>query len=129
MGYGCNENCGAGAAEPELIRGAVGAKPLATSWRRAGVSCSPMWPVLAALMLVAGSSHADWQNERWVAEAFTDALGGGPSSGPVAQVGGEVTAICGRRDGTRFLVSGQFVDIITPDGIRRRLAGTGVGFK
>ncbi|HJV24467.1 MAG TPA: hypothetical protein VJ673_02225 [Aromatoleum sp.] len=84
--------------------------------------------VLLALAFVCRLSIAagpDWREERWVVEDFTKALGGGPEGGPVAQAGGEVHALCGDQEGRLFLASGQFIDIVTPDGRRTHLAGSG----
>jgi hypothetical protein len=66
-----------------------------------------------------------WREERWVVEDFSDPLGGGPEGGPVAQAGSTAEAICGDASGRLFLASGQTVDIVTADGMRSRLAGTG----
>ena len=61
---------------------------------------------------------------------FTGALGGGPEGGPVEQAGGTPYALCGDRAGNRFLAYGQFIDIVTPDGMRSHLAGSGeFGFR
>lgn len=81
-----------------------------------------------ALVLTAASAAAfagDWQAERWSAADFTSALGGGPDGGPVEQAGGTPHALCGDRAGNLFLASGQFIDIVTPDGMRSHLAGSG----
>lgn len=56
---------------------------------------------------------------------FTGALGGGPDGGPVEQAGGTPYALCGDRAGNLFLAYGQFIDIVTPDGMRSHLAGSG----
>lgn len=80
----------------------------------------------------------DWRGEQWVVEAFTDAMGGGPAWGPAAGVGASLWSMVQDRAGNFYLVVGrgsdadgsQFVDIITPDGIRRHLAGSGaLGFR
>lgn len=73
---------------------------------------------------------ADWLAERWRVADFTGALGGGPDGGPMAQAGGTPYALCGDRAGNLFLTDGQFIDIVTQDGMRSRLAGTGeYGFR
>ncbi len=75
-------------------------------------------------------SASDWQAERWSVSDFTGALGGGPDGGPVAQAGGTPYALCGDQAGNLFLASGQFIDIVTPDGMRSHLAGSGeLGFR
>lgn len=71
------------------------------------------------------AAAADWRDERWVVEDFTGVLGGGPEGGPVEQAGGGSSAVCGDEIGRLFLVNGQFIDIVTPDGLRARLAGDG----
>ncbi|HMM46968.1 MAG TPA: hypothetical protein PKC12_03205 [Thiobacillaceae bacterium] len=76
-------------------------------------------------MLAGSPAAADWQTERWRVADFTGALGGGPEGGPVAQAGGIPYALCGDASGNLFLADGQFIDIVTPDGMRSRLAGTG----
>lgn len=61
---------------------------------------------------------------------FTGALGGGPDGGPVEQAGGIPYALCGDHAGNLFLAHGQFIDIVTPDGMRSHLAGSGeYGFR
>lgn len=61
---------------------------------------------------------------------FTSALGGGPVGGPVEQAGGTPYALCGDKAGNLFLAHGQFIDIVTPDGMRSHLAGNGeFGFR
>jgi len=82
--------------------------------------------LLLALVLFANSALADWRSERWVVEDFTNALGGGPTGGPVEQAGGAAYALCADQGGRLFLTSGQFIDIVTPDGQRSHLAGTGL---
>lgn len=76
---------------------------------------------------VAGGATAapDWRDERWIVEEFTNALGGGPEGGPLAQAGGGAYSLCGDASGHLFLASGQFIDVVTPAGMRGRLAGTG----
>ncbi len=78
-----------------------------------------------ALLAPAAAFAGDWQTERWRVADFTGALGGGPAGGPVEQAGGTPSALCGDRAGNLFLAQGQFVDIVTPDGMRSHLAGTG----
>jgi hypothetical protein len=88
--------------------------------------------VLALVLIVASAvvSASDWQAERWNVADFTSALGGGPDGGPVEQAGGTPYALCGDRDGNLFLTYGQFIDIVTPDGMRSHLAGNGeLGFR
>jgi len=74
----------------------------------------------------------DWRNERWTLEDFTNVRGGGPTFGPAVQAGGAVYQLCGDKDGNLFLANNYTVgtantiDIVTPDGMRFRLAGTGV---
>lgn len=68
---------------------------------------------------------ADWHNERWMGENFSCALGGGPGWGPVEQCGDFASFVCGDKAGNMYLVNGQTVDIVTKNGIRFRLAGTG----
>lgn len=93
------------------------------------------WTVRFALtpLLIAVSvavSASDWQAERWGVADFTGALGGGPGGGPVGQAGGTPYALCGNRAGNLFLAYGQFIDIVTPDGMRSHLAGSGeFGFR
>lgn len=86
-----------------------------------------------ALVLVAASaavSANDWQAERWNVADFAGALGGGPDGGPVEQAGGTPRSLCGDQAGNLFLADGQFIDIVTPDGMRSHLAGSGeFGFR
>lgn len=75
---------------------------------------------------MSGPAHAaDWQAERWRVADFTSALGGGPEGGPVEQAGGTPYAMCGDATGNLFLADGQFIDIVTPGGMRSHLAGSG----
>jgi hypothetical protein len=75
-------------------------------------------------------SAGDGQEERWRVTDFTGALGGGPEGGPVEQAGGSPYALCGDASGNRILADGQFIDIVTPDGMRSHLAGSGeYGFR
>ncbi|MDH5436642.1 MAG: hypothetical protein OEX83_07765 [Gammaproteobacteria bacterium] len=68
--------------------------------------------------------------ERWIAEPFANALGGGPSTGPIEQSGADTNSICQNKQGNIFIIDGQIIDIVTPDGIRRHLAGIGeLGFQ
>lgn len=83
----------------------------------------PLW---LAAMLWASPILADWKNERWVVEDFTQTLGGGPTGGPVEQAGDGARALCADQAGYLFLANGQFIDIVTPDGQRSHLAGTGL---
>lgn len=80
---------------------------------------------LATIVLQTMPAVADWRQERWVVEDFTKALGGGPDGGPVAQAGGDVYAMCADQEGRLFLTSGQFIDIVTAEGMRSHVAGTG----
>jgi hypothetical protein len=85
---------------------------------------------LALLALATPACAGDWQAERWGVGDFTGALGGGPDGGPVEQAGGIPYALCGDRAGNLFLAYGQFIDIVTPDGMRSHLAGSGeYGFR
>ncbi len=67
----------------------------------------------------------DWRSERWTIEPFTQALGGGPETGPVEHSGASVSSMCSDAHGNLYLADGQFIDIVTTDGIRHHLAGTG----
>jgi DNA-binding beta-propeller fold protein YncE len=97
--------------------------------RSATDACRYGW-VLALLVVSMSTSASDWRTERWRAADFTSALGGGPDGGPVEQAGGTPYALCGNKAGSLFLAYGQFIDIVTPDGIRSHLAGTGeYGFR
>ncbi|NMG76001.1 hypothetical protein [Aromatoleum diolicum] len=80
---------------------------------------------LAALVLHVPPAVADWRQERWVVEDFTKVLGEGPDGGPVAQAGGDVHSMCADQMGRLFLSSGQFIDVVTAEGMRSRVAGTG----
>lgn len=73
----------------------------------------------------AAVSASGWQAEHWRAADFTGALGGGPDGGPVEQAGGTPSTLCGDQAGNLYLSYGQFIDIVTPDGMRSHLAGTG----
>jgi hypothetical protein len=85
---------------------------------------------LMLLALAVPACASDWQTERWGVADFTSALGGGPDGGPVEQAGGTPYALCGDKDGNLFLAYGQFIDIVTPDGMRSHLAGSGeLGFR
>jgi hypothetical protein len=86
--------------------------------------------VLPILILCLGSgaqSHADeaFLGERWIVAPFTDALGGGPGTGPATQARGRVDVLCGDAAGKLFLAGNQFIDIVTAEGQRRHLAGNG----
>ncbi len=67
----------------------------------------------------------DWRNERWTVEAFTQALGGGPETGPVEHSGASVSSMCADERGNLYVADGQYIDIVTGDGLRYHLAGTG----
>lgn len=87
-------------------------------------------PLLLLLTLVGPVCAGDWQAERWGVADFTGALGGGPEGGPVEQAGGSPYALCGDPAGNLFLADGQFIDIVTPTGMRSHLAGNGeLGFR
>src|SRR5262245_61973175 len=83
--------------------------------------------VVGLLMLAARDGRADlpWMDEEWIVEPFTSALGGGPGTGPSIESGRSVDSLCGDEEGNLYLAHEQMIDIITPDGIRRHLAGTG----
>lgn len=88
------------------------------------------WALRLALTLLliavsAAVSASGWQAERWGVADFTGALGGGPDGGPVEQAGGTPSMLCGDKAGNLYLAYGQFIDIVTPDGMRSHLAGTG----
>jgi hypothetical protein len=86
--------------------------------------------VLALLGGTAPGWSGDWTAERWRVTDFTGALGGGPDGGPVAQAGGVPYALCSDAAGNLYLAQGQFIDIVTADGLRSHLAGTGeFGFR
>lgn len=90
----------------------------------------PLLPAaaLAILTLLAGAADAApgaLPVERWRVESFTDVLSGGPETGPALQARGEVDSQCTDGHGNIYLASGYFVDIITRDGRRYHLAGTG----
>jgi len=73
---------------------------------------------------------AGWEDEQWIVEPFTQSLGGGPDTGPVMETGDGVHSLCGDANGGLYLAQGQIIDIVTADGIRRHLAGSGEpGFK
>lgn len=80
---------------------------------------------LAAIVLQMMPAAADWREERWVVEDFTNVLSTGPQGGPVAQAGGDVDAMCADPAGRLFLSNGQFIDVVTSDGMRSHAAGTG----
>jgi DNA-binding beta-propeller fold protein YncE len=85
---------------------------------------------LVLLAFSVASTAGDWQAERWSVSDFTGALGGGPDGGPVEQAGGIPYALCGDRAGNLYLAHGQFIDIVTPNGMRSHLAGSGeFGFR
>ncbi len=71
--------------------------------------------------LYAGSS----ESEQWLVEPFTQALSGGPNTGPVVEAGSSVHSLCADSQGNLYLAQNQRIDIVTTDGIRRHLAGTG----
>ncbi|HUT32798.1 MAG TPA: hypothetical protein VNE39_04920 [Planctomycetota bacterium] len=92
--------------------------------------------VLLCVSLLAATAAAGddgWRRERWTVEPFTAAMGGGPDWGPVQAVGASLWSMAPDRDGGLYLVVGrdhdgegeQYVDIVTPDGLRTHLAGSG----
>ncbi|MBA4388090.1 MAG: hypothetical protein C0404_08925 [Verrucomicrobia bacterium] len=73
---------------------------------------------------------SDWREEQWVPEEFLGALGGGPPMGPADQAAGGAIALCGDKAGNIYLLNGNAIDIVTADGVKHRLAGTGTpGFR
>jgi RNA polymerase sigma factor (sigma-70 family) len=68
---------------------------------------------------------SDWRQEQWTVENFTGALGGGPGWGPVEECGARAYSVCGDAAGNMYIANGQAVDIVTREGVRHRLAGTG----
>lgn len=84
-------------------------------------------PILTLCLLASAGTRAGetFMDERWTLEAFTDVLGGGPGTGPAALTRGPVDVLCGDAAGNLFLAGNQFIDIVTPEGQRRHLAGTG----
>jgi len=100
-----------------------------------GIACLPDWArrlILISFLITVSPpvSASGWQAERWHATDFTSALGGGPDGGPVEQAGGTPYALCGDQAGNLYLAYDQFIDIVTPDGMRSHLAGSGVyGFR
>jgi len=96
------------------------------------------WPLflLIAGVAVGGINRAKsaepWRDERWTVEDFTGAIGGGPPIGPAAAAdsGFRAAAMCGDKTGTLYLLTGHAVFVITPDGMKRRLAGRDqIGFR
>ena len=86
--------------------------------------------ILLAWLVTPTTMANNWQSEAWSPSAFTTVLSGGPSSGPVAQTGDWIDALCGTQDGHLFAIAKQRIDIITPQGIRMPLAGSDeVGFR
>lgn len=85
---------------------------------------------LNPLCTIGKAESADYREERWIVENFTDVLSGGPATGPAAQARGEVDALCGLSDGSVVIAGNQFIDIVTPNQLRFHLAGTGIpGFR
>lgn len=105
------------------------ARPLRSRGRRRGASVrSGVWALVLSMALPV--SAGDWRAESWRVSDFTSALGGGPDGGPVEQAAGTPYSLCGDAAGNLFLADGQFIDIVTPDGLRSHLAGTGeYGFR
>ncbi|MDH3281823.1 MAG: hypothetical protein OEQ18_11960, partial [Gammaproteobacteria bacterium] len=71
------------------------------------------------------ATEEPWRAEHWIVEPFTQTLGGGPDTGPVQESGGSAQRVCGNVDGYLFLLADNFIDVVTPKGMRRHLAGTG----
>ncbi|WJW74433.1 hypothetical protein QVG61_07865 [Thiohalobacter sp. IOR34] len=80
--------------------------------------------ILLFTALLPRTLTATVDNERWTVEPFTDALGGGPATGPVEQAGEGAFLLCENGRDQLFLINGQFVDIVV-EGQRYHLAGTG----
>ena len=74
---------------------------------------------------VAAADAEKWRAERWTVENFTAALGGGPTIGPAASAGAgyRPAALCGDKTGNVYMLDGHAVFVITPDGMKHRLAG------
>jgi hypothetical protein len=84
----------------------------------------------AGLLLSFATAAAELPDERWAVEDFSHVLGGGPVGGPADQASGDAQAICGDTAGNLYLAGDQFVDIVTPNGMRSHLAGDGeIGFR
>ncbi|MEJ2653579.1 MAG: hypothetical protein P8173_17875, partial [Gammaproteobacteria bacterium] len=62
---------------------------------------------------------------QWTVEPFTDAFGGGPATGPAVEARGSADTLCGDKHGNIFVAANQYIDIITPNGQRQHVAGTG----
>ncbi len=71
----------------------------------------------------------DWRQEQWTVEDFTAVLGGGPPIGPAVEAGGGASAMCGDKAGNLYLLNGNRIDIVTPDGVKHPLAGAGRGYR
>ncbi len=76
-------------------------------------------------VLAPGTALATHPHERWVVDAFSQPLGGGPDTGPVSASGGSSFVLCGDRKGNRYIAGDHYVDIVLPNGLRRHLAGSG----
>ena len=86
-----------------------------------------LYIALLAISFISNAGSPD--TEQWIAEPFTNALSGGPLTGPVEQSGAGANSVCQNKSGNIFIADGQIVDIVTPDGVRRHLAGNGeLGF-
>jgi RNA polymerase sigma-70 factor (ECF subfamily) len=129
----------AGSAAPAALSAAAGAKGGGMSMALAGIVLAGTVAAGVAVSLPergggekaaaaaapAPSRRGDWRKERWVVEEFTDVMGGGPGWGNARGVGVGVKSMVQGKDGSFYVVRGQQVDIITPEGIRYPLAGTG----
>jgi len=90
--------------------------------------------VAVIVLLMAPLHAADWRAEQWTVEPFTAAMGGGPDWGPVEAVGASLWSMTADQEGNLYLVVGrdldgegeQYIDIVTPKGIRYHLAGSGM---
>jgi len=92
------------------------------------VTQTPTFTWTAALGLLLSSlatpavAHSGPQ---WTVEPFTDAFGGGPATGPAMEARGSADTLCGDKHGNIFVAADQYIDIITPNGQRQHVAGTG----
>lgn len=74
------------------------------------------------------AAATDWRQEQWVVEDFTGTIGGGPPVGPAVEAGG-IGLACGDKAGNIYLLGGNEISIITPEGVKYRLAGAGRGYR
>ena len=121
----------AGGATAAAVKGGLTLKIIA------GLVCAGAVAMSVAAISDKGASSpsaggGDWRDERWIVEPFTAAMGGGPEWGPAACVGRNLQYMVQDKDGNFFLnvaatsgAASQRIDIITPDGVRWPLAGTG----